>query len=94
MKAPEHVRRCYQHKHQGIRGHNLEPLYSAGARIENGAVVAEHGRTNLPGVWAMGNLANRPTPFAPDGRARLKSVPSALEQSRSVAADILGLRSR
>ncbi|HEY3772169.1 MAG TPA: FAD-dependent oxidoreductase [Solirubrobacteraceae bacterium] len=56
---------------------------------EGGIVVDEHGATSAEHVWAAGDVTRRPV-AGYDGRHRLESIPSAVEQSRQVAAAIAG----
>lgn len=67
---------------------NSEPAVAAGIDCRNGIVVDRSGRTSDPDVFAIGDVTSRPLP---DGsRARLESIPSAVEQAKAAAAAILG----
>lgn len=68
---------------------NVELAAAAGLPIDNGIVVDEHLRTADPRIFAIGDCAAHPNPFA-EGRVRLESVQNAADQGRSVAASILG----
>ncbi|MCQ8184487.1 NAD(P)/FAD-dependent oxidoreductase [Parvularcula maris] len=61
----------------------------AGIACDNGILTDENGRTSDPSVYAIGDAARRPTPWAEEA-LRLESVHSALEMARLVAADITG----
>jgi 3-phenylpropionate/trans-cinnamate dioxygenase ferredoxin reductase component len=62
---------------------------AAGLECENGVVVDERARTSDPQVYAVGDMTRRPLGFY-EGRFRLESIPSAVEQARQAAASILG----
>ncbi|SIN67510.1 3-phenylpropionate/trans-cinnamate dioxygenase ferredoxin reductase subunit [Parasphingorhabdus marina DSM 22363] len=67
---------------------NIEVAAEAGVACEDGILVDERGRTNLPGVYAAGDCAKRLIqPFSRLGR--LESVHNAIEQGKQVAASIL-----
>jgi 3-phenylpropionate/trans-cinnamate dioxygenase ferredoxin reductase component len=68
---------------------NAELADSAGLAVNNGIVVDEYLATEDPRVFAIGDCANFPTPFAV-GRVRLESVQNAVDQGRCVAAQIAG----
>ncbi len=68
---------------------NAELADSAGLAVNNGIVVDECLATEDPRVFAIGDCANFPTPFAV-GRVRLESVQNAVDQGRCVAAQIAG----
>jgi len=70
---------------------NAELAGEAGLAVDNGIVVDECLVTVDPGILAIGDCANFPTPFAV-GRVRLESVQNAVDQGRSVAAHIAGHR--
>ena len=70
---------------------NAELADEAGLAVDNGIVVDECLGTVDPGIVAIGDCANFPTPFAV-GRVRLESVQNAVDQGRSVAAHIAGHR--
>ena len=70
---------------------NAELAGEAGLAVDNGIVVDECLVTVDPGIVAIGDCANFPTPFAV-GRVRLESVQNAVDQGRSVAAHIAGHR--
>ena len=68
---------------------NAELARGAGLAVDNGIVVDEYLATADPSVFAIGDCANFPTPFAV-GRVRLESVQNAVDQGRCVAAAIAG----
>jgi 3-phenylpropionate/trans-cinnamate dioxygenase ferredoxin reductase component len=78
---------------------NADLARGAGLAVDNGIVVDEYLATADPSVFAIGDCANFPTPFAPTGQARglkahgrvrLESVQNAVDQGRCVAAAITG----
>jgi 3-phenylpropionate/trans-cinnamate dioxygenase ferredoxin reductase subunit len=68
---------------------NSELAGDAGLAIDNGIVVDEYLSTADPGISAIGDCANFPTPFA-SGRVRLESVQNAVDQGRCVAERLAG----
>jgi len=68
---------------------NAELAREAGLTVDNGIVVDHHLMTEDPRIFAVGDCANFPTPFAA-GRVRLESVQNAVDQGRCVAAQIAG----
>ena len=68
---------------------NAELAGKAGLAVDNGIVVDEHLASRDPSIFAIGDCANFPTPFA-NGRVRLESVQNAVDQGRCVAAHIAG----
>jgi 3-phenylpropionate/trans-cinnamate dioxygenase ferredoxin reductase subunit len=68
---------------------NAELADAAGLAVNNGIVVDECLATADPAIFAIGDCANFPTPFAV-GRVRLESVQNAVDQGRCVAAQIAG----
>ena len=64
---------------------------AAGLATEGGVATDEAGRTDDPSVFAIGDAARRPTPWA-DAPLRLESVHSALEMARLAAAAITGTK--
>ncbi|UOQ57531.1 FAD-dependent oxidoreductase [Leucobacter allii] len=65
-------------------------LAEAGAEIGNGVIVDAEGRTTLPHVYAVGDIAAQQNAFAGGAVARLESVPNAADQAKVVAASIVG----
>lgn len=61
----------------------------AGLACADGLTVDAEGRTSDPHIFAIGDVTSRPVPFTAL-RARIESVPSALEQAKQVAAAITG----
>jgi 3-phenylpropionate/trans-cinnamate dioxygenase ferredoxin reductase subunit len=72
---------------------NAELALDAGLTVRNGIAVDEYLQTKDPHVYAIGDCAEYPNPFA-GGRVRLESVQNAADQGRAVAAAILGRRAR
>ena len=70
---------------------NAELAREAGLTVDNGIVVDQGLVTSDPTIFAVGDCANFPTPFA-TGRVRLESVQNAVDQARCVAAHIAGKR--
>jgi 3-phenylpropionate/trans-cinnamate dioxygenase ferredoxin reductase subunit len=68
---------------------NAELAHEAGLAVDNGIVVDEYLATGEPRIFAIGDCANFPTPFAV-GRVRLESVQNAVDQGRCVAGHIAG----
>jgi 3-phenylpropionate/trans-cinnamate dioxygenase ferredoxin reductase subunit len=68
---------------------NTELAREAGLAVDNGVVVDRFLATSDPTIFAIGDCASFPTPFAP-GRVRLESVQNAVDQARCVAARIAG----
>lgn len=67
-----------------------EPLLAAGADGGNGVAVDGHGRTSLPGVFAIGDCALHANRFAGGAAVRLESVQNANDMAAIVAAMIMG----
>jgi len=68
---------------------NAELADDAGLSVDNGIVVDEYLATADRAIFAIGDCANFPTPFAVS-RVRLESVQNAVDQARCVAAAIAG----
>jgi 3-phenylpropionate/trans-cinnamate dioxygenase ferredoxin reductase subunit len=68
----------------------VEPLLTAGASGANGVDVNEDCGTTLPDVYAIGDCAAHPNPFAGGARIRLESVQNANDQATTVAKAIIG----
>ena len=68
---------------------NIELARDAGLSVSNGLVVDEHLRTEDEGIYALGDCANHPNPFA-GRRARIESVQNAVDQAKCIAAAIVG----
>ena len=66
---------------------NVELAAEAGLKVDNGIWVDEYCRTEDHDILAIGDCSNHPSSFL-GRRARLESVPNALEQAR-VAADTI-----
>lgn len=61
----------------------------AGLECKNGILVDKHLRTSHPDIYAIGDCAMHPNPFA-GSCLRIESVQNAVEQARTVAAAIAG----
>lgn len=70
---------------------NVELADAAGLAIDNGILVDAHLQTSDPAIFAVGDCAAHPNPFA-GGRVRLESVQNACDQARTAAASIAGKR--
>lgn len=68
---------------------NTELALDAGLTVSNGIVVDEYLRTEDESVYALGDCANHPNPFA-TGRVRIESVQNAVDQAKCIAAAIVG----
>ncbi|MFB9262669.1 NAD(P)/FAD-dependent oxidoreductase [Bradyrhizobium erythrophlei] len=72
----------------GIGGIANDELASAAElKCANGIVVDEHGRTEVPGIYAAGDCANHYNRFA-EGWLRLESVQHAQDQGKSAGLAI------
>lgn len=70
---------------------NQELAAAAGLAVANGIVVDDYLRTNDPDIYAIGDCASHPNPFAREGdggRVRLESVQNAVDQAKCVARGI------
>jgi 3-phenylpropionate/trans-cinnamate dioxygenase ferredoxin reductase subunit len=70
---------------------NVELAREAGLAVGNGIVVDECLQTSDPNIYAVGDCAEHPNPFA-SARVRLESVQNACDQARTAAATIAGKR--
>lgn len=62
---------------------------AAGLAVDDGVVVDDHGRTDDPDIWAIGDCTRHPSRLY--GRSvRLESVHNAMSQARVVAANLGG----
>lgn len=71
---------------------NVELAQAAGLDCADGVVVDAAGRSSAPHVWAIGDVAAAPQPFAanPIRPQRLESIQAALDGARATAAALLG----
>src|SRR5258708_5981436 len=67
---------------------NVEFLQGSGIAVDNGVLTDEMCRTNLPDIFAAGDVANHLHPLF--GRTRVEHYNNAEKQGRSVARSILG----
>jgi 3-phenylpropionate/trans-cinnamate dioxygenase ferredoxin reductase component len=70
---------------------NSELARETGLAVDNGIVVDGYLAAGDPAIFAIGDCASFPTPFA-SGRVRLESVQNAVDQARCVAAGLAGRR--
>jgi 3-phenylpropionate/trans-cinnamate dioxygenase ferredoxin reductase subunit len=68
---------------------NSELARDAGLAVANGIAVDENLQTTDPNVFAIGDCAEHPNPFA-GVRIRLESVQNAADQAQYVAGEIVG----
>jgi len=68
---------------------NVALAQDAGLAISNGIVVDEYLRTEDPFIYAIGDCAAHPNPFA-EARVRIESVQNAVDHAECVAAAICG----
>lgn len=66
-----------------------ELAQAAGLEVNNGVVVDEYARTSDESIWAAGDCTNFPSPRY-GRRMRLESVPNAIEQAKTAAANMIG----
>jgi 3-phenylpropionate/trans-cinnamate dioxygenase ferredoxin reductase subunit len=70
---------------------NVEFLEGSGIAVDNGVLTDEMCQTNLPDIFAAGDVANHLHPLF--GRTRVEHYNNAEKQGRSVARTILGSNS-
>lgn len=68
----------------------VEPLMAAGARGGNGVAVDEYGRTSLANIFAIGDCAMHPNPYADGLSIRIESVQNANDLANTVARVLTG----
>ncbi len=68
---------------------NVELASAAGLAIANGIVVDQQLRTEDENIYAIGDCADHPNPYAA-ARVRIESVQNAVDQAKCVAAAIVG----
>jgi 3-phenylpropionate/trans-cinnamate dioxygenase ferredoxin reductase subunit len=68
---------------------SVELAQEAGLVVGDGIVVDEHARTSDPDILAIGDCANQPSRYLGE-RARLESVPNAIEHARVAALTLIG----
>ncbi|HEY3085888.1 MAG TPA: FAD-dependent oxidoreductase [Candidatus Dormibacteraeota bacterium] len=71
----------------GIRP-NVEILQSSGISLDNGVLVDAMCRTNIPGIFAAGDVANHQHPLF--GRIRVEHYNNAEKQAAAAARSMLG----
>ena len=62
----------------------------AGIRCSNGIEVNEYCETSAAGIYAIGDCALHPNPFAKGQMVRLESVQNAVDQAKAIASTICG----
>ena len=72
---------------------NIELALDAGLECENGIIVDEYGKTGDSDIYACGDCTNHPNKIL-GKRLRLESVHNALEQAKTVASSICGLKKK
>ena len=68
---------------------NTELASDAGLAVSNGIVVDQQLRTADENIYAIGDCADHPNPYA-GGRVRIESVQNAVDQAKCIAAAIVG----
>jgi 3-phenylpropionate/trans-cinnamate dioxygenase ferredoxin reductase subunit len=68
--------------------HNVELLEGSGVAIDNGVLVDERCRTNVPDIYAAGDVANHLHPGL--GRVRVEHYNNAEKQGQAAACFMLG----
>lgn len=68
---------------------NVEIAAAAGLTTADGIVVDERMQTSDPCIYAIGDCANHFNPYF-GGRTRLESVQNAVDQARTMAANLCG----
>jgi len=69
---------------------NQELAEESGLDCDNGIIVDNRGKTSDPSIFSCGDCTNHPNKFL-NKRIRLESVQNALEQSKVVAANLVGV---
>ena len=68
---------------------NIELAEAAGLSVNNGILVNDRCQTSNDNIYAIGDCTNHPNPLF-GRRLRLESVHNALEQAKTVAANVCG----
>ena len=69
---------------------NTDLAEMSGLAVANGIVTDSYLRTADPSIFAIGDCASYPNPFAAGGMVRLESVQNAVDQALCVARAIVG----
>ena len=69
---------------------SVGPLIAAGAAGSNGVDVDTYGRTSLDNIYAIGDCAAHPNPYADNKVIRLESVQNATDMATTAAKAIMG----
>lgn len=72
---------------------NQELAEAAGVACQDGVLVDEFCRTNVPGIYAAGDVTRFTSPFS-GASQRLESIQNANAQAESLVSDILGSQPR
>ncbi|MFF2345151.1 NAD(P)/FAD-dependent oxidoreductase [Pseudarthrobacter sp. NPDC058119] len=72
---------------------NQELAEAAGVACRDGVLVDEHCRTNIPGIYAAGDVTRFTSPFS-GASQRLESIQNANAQAEALVSDILGSQPR
>lgn len=70
---------------------NTEIAEQSGLKVENGIVVDEYCQTSDPDIYALGDCCRHPSVYYKTD-LRLESVHNALEQAKTVAANLSGIK--
>lgn len=68
---------------------NVDWLRSSGLELDRGVLVDAHLRTNVPGIYAIGDVAQYPEPFLGQ-RVIVEHWTNAVDQATHVVSSILG----
>ncbi len=68
---------------------NIELASKAGLACDNGILVDQHGCTEDPDIYAIGDCSNHPSVLY-NRRLRLESIPNAAEQAKVAAGHLCG----
>ncbi len=68
---------------------NIELAREAGLSVANGLIVDERLRTEDESIYAIGDCADHPNPFA-GARVRIESVQNAVDQAKCIASATVG----
>lgn len=69
---------------------SVGPLIAAGAAGSNGVDVDTYSRTSLDDIYAIGDCAAHPNPYADNAVVRLESVQNANDMASTAARAIMG----
>ena len=69
---------------------NDELATEASLKSDNGVLVDEYCRSSADNIYASGDCASHPNPFAEGAMIRLESIQNATDQSRVIAKSVAG----